>query len=182
MSDFFPQFSPQESQALIQEIGIRYTEVEPTHTPVKTVEAWIYFDSSAYWLYIWANGAWRSQKLGITQATSVQFGTWTFTVTKNTGVDTTTTHDFGFVPNMVFGTLSSGGSNNAVFFGMWQNGLESPTSIVTDGLGTSSVPFCGSDASYYVNNLSVSGNVLTIHYKNTSLVNDGNLKIWAIGN
>jgi hypothetical protein len=105
MDSFLPQLDPQTTQVLIQEIGIRYTEVEPSHTPNKQVEAWIYFDSADYWLYIWANGAWRSQKFGITQSTSVQFGTWTFTVPHGTSVDTTTTHDFGFAPKMVFGTL-----------------------------------------------------------------------------
>src|ERR1051325_6788637 len=183
MDPLNPQIDPQTLEALTQSIVIRYTEVEPTHTPNKPVEDWIYFDSTDYWLYIWANGAWRSQQLGVTQVTPpdpVQFGTWSFSVAASTLVDTTTTHDFGFVPKMIFGTLNSGGGGTAAFFGMWQNGQEQSTSIVTDGRGNSGISFLGSDASFYANNISIAGTVLTIHYKNTGLTSN-TCYLWAIG-
>jgi hypothetical protein len=58
-----PQFDPQWFEILTQAIGIRYTETEPTHTPNKQIETWVYFDSADYWLYIWANGGWRKVML-----------------------------------------------------------------------------------------------------------------------
>ena len=165
MPSFLPQLDPQIIQILTQEIGIRYTETEPTHTPNKPVEAWMYFNGSNYFLYIWANGGWRSQQIGAGQA---QFGVHSFFVTGGTLVDTTTTHDFGFTPKIVMGVLTpSSGASTVAYMGIWYNGQEQLTSMVTDGGGTSSVSFLGASSSFYVSNLSVSGNVLTLHYKNT---------------
>jgi hypothetical protein len=184
MDSLLPQLDPQTTQVLIQEIGIRYTEVEPTHTPNKPVEAWIYFDSSDYWLYVWANGAWRSQQLGVTQVTPpdpVQFGVWSFTIPGSTIVDTTTSHDFGFVPKQIEGALTIAGSGTIAFRGIWQDTQEQATSLVTDGKGNSSIPFLGSDASFYANNISISGTTMTIHYKQTGL-SSATVYLWAIGN
>ena len=160
-----PQVNPQEFQTLIQEIGIRYTEVQPTHTPNKQVEAWMYFNGSNYFLYIWANGGWRIQQIGAAQA---QFGVYSFFVTGGTLSDSLKTHDFGFVPKIVMGVLTpSSGAATISYMGIWHNGQEQLTSMVTDGGGASSVSFLGADSSFYVSNLSVAGNVLTLHYKNT---------------
>jgi len=63
MNPPLPQLDPQTLQILTQELGIRYTETEPTHTPNKPVEAWVYFDATDYWFYLWANGGWRKVEL-----------------------------------------------------------------------------------------------------------------------
>ena len=55
---------PDVFKALQQIIGVRYTTTQPTHTPNKEVEIWIYKDGTpAYWIYVWVDGAWRKVQI-----------------------------------------------------------------------------------------------------------------------
>ena len=60
-----PIIDPQTDSVLEQRIAIPYTTTQPTFTPRVNGVRRIYNDGTDYWLYVYANGAWRSQKLGI---------------------------------------------------------------------------------------------------------------------
>lgn len=61
-----PYLDPQTDQVLEQKIAIPYTTTQPTFTPRVNGVRRVYFDGADYWLYIYANGAWRTQKIGVT--------------------------------------------------------------------------------------------------------------------
>lgn len=63
------QLDPQSADVLSQRIAMPLRTTIPTHTPAYDGVHEVYFDGVDYWLYIWANGAWRSQKLGVAGAT-----------------------------------------------------------------------------------------------------------------
>ena len=54
---------PQDDRILEQKIAIPYVTTQPTGTPTSDGTRRIYFDSSNYFLYVYANGAWRSRLL-----------------------------------------------------------------------------------------------------------------------
>lgn len=54
--------------------SIPQVTVQPSGLPGPRKER-IWNDGSNYWLYVYVNGAWRSQQLGITQASAVPAGT-----------------------------------------------------------------------------------------------------------
>lgn len=56
--------NPQFASSFQQAINLPYTTKQPTWTPRLNGYRTIYFDGGNYWLYVWANGAWRSQQLG----------------------------------------------------------------------------------------------------------------------
>jgi uncharacterized protein (DUF1015 family) len=58
--------TPDEFLKIQDRFGIKYTTSTPDWTPRQETEMVIYFDNTDYWLYIYANGGWRSQKLGVT--------------------------------------------------------------------------------------------------------------------
>lgn len=168
---------PQSKAVFDQNAAIPFSSTDPTTgSPNYNGYARTWKDGSTYKLSIYADGGWRT----FSATTGIDAGTWSFSVPSSTLVDTPTTNDFGFVPKMVFGAMTGGGVGTIDFFGVWQNGQEQNTSLVTDGHGSSSIPFLGADASFYANNLSVSGTVLTIHYKNTG-ASSATVYLWAIG-
>lgn len=55
-----------QTEKLIKEnTAIPYTTTEPTFVPPYDGYSIIYFDATDYWLYIYSNYGWRSQKLGV---------------------------------------------------------------------------------------------------------------------
>lgn len=62
-SAYSPRTNPQLLPELIEAVGLRYTTTQPTFTPNKEVEGWIYYDGSVYWLYVWSNNGWRTTQL-----------------------------------------------------------------------------------------------------------------------
>jgi hypothetical protein len=172
-----PALDPTTKEILDQQTAIPYfTSDITTTTPKYNGYEAIYKSGSNYILAVYADGGWRTQTLG---ASGTNTGAFSFTVPGSTLTDTTSTHDFGFVPKTIFGALTGAGTGAVKFFGIWQSGQELATSIVTDGAGTSSDPFCGSDASFYCNNLSISGTTLTFHYKQTG-GSSATMYFWAI--
>jgi hypothetical protein len=53
---------PQTTQVVQQISAPRFTLNEPTWTP-RTNETWVYYDTTDYWFYVYANGGWRKVKL-----------------------------------------------------------------------------------------------------------------------
>ena len=96
---------PHSEDALQKKILIPYTETLPAYTAQEGARV-VYFDQTSYWLYIYANGGWRSQKLGITQATSFVVGDGSAISQSNGGtaainVDTVVTHNLGTTPKLI---------------------------------------------------------------------------------
>jgi hypothetical protein len=67
------QFDPQTASVLEQKVAIPYTTVAPS-TVYPDGSRFIYFDGANYWLYISANGGWRSIKMGVTFPLSLASG------------------------------------------------------------------------------------------------------------
>jgi hypothetical protein len=55
----FLQLPPQQLALLLQQIGIRYSTSAPTGTPNKETEIWVVKTGGLYYIYAWADGAWR---------------------------------------------------------------------------------------------------------------------------
>lgn len=53
----------QDDRILEQRIAIPYVTTQPTETPSSDGTRRIYFDGTDYWLYIYANAGWRTEKL-----------------------------------------------------------------------------------------------------------------------
>lgn len=83
-----PGLNPETSQVLEQFVAIPYTTTLPTDTPKVNGIRRIYFDATNYWLYVYANGGWRSQKLGIVQGAQAQVFTANGSFTAPSGVTT----------------------------------------------------------------------------------------------
>jgi hypothetical protein len=155
----------------------------PTFTPKNFLEQIQYVEEgSDFSLYLYLDGYWRSQTLGVIQqppltleAASIQV-----TVLASTNSDTPGGHTFGFVPKMVFGTMSGGGTTTVNYFGLWVDGQHNQTSIASDGHGPSTSQFVGADDGLYLRNLSVSGTTLDFHYKNTG-TSDVTVTLWVLG-
>lgn len=56
------QLDPLSKVNFQNEASIPYTTTAPSGTPIGRKEA-IYFDATNYWLYVYANGAWRRVQL-----------------------------------------------------------------------------------------------------------------------
>ena len=61
-----PVGNPTQDAVIQQLVNIPYTTTKPTFVP-RQVGCYrtIYFDGSYYWLYIYANDAWQTQKIGV---------------------------------------------------------------------------------------------------------------------
>ena len=55
--------NPLFDKVIGSKINIHYTTIIPTYKPNENGVREIYFDSTNYWLYIYANGAWRKVQL-----------------------------------------------------------------------------------------------------------------------
>ncbi len=155
----------------------------PTFVPKNFLEQIQYVDDGGIlYLYLYVDGNWRSQEIGVTAPTppTLEVGSHQVTVPASTNTDTSGSHDFGFIPKMVFGMMSGGGTTVQNYFGLWVNGQHNQTSIVSDGKGNSVTQFVGADDNLYLRNLSVAGTTLTYHYKNTG-TSDVTVTLWAIG-
>jgi hypothetical protein len=58
-----PNVDPNVAAVLQQQIAIPYTTTIPTLTPNSNGVRYVYFDGTDYWLYVYANNAWRNTKL-----------------------------------------------------------------------------------------------------------------------
>lgn len=119
---FLNQFSidPASSGFLQDFIATPYTTTQPTYTPNKNGYENVYFDSSNYWRYTYANGAWRklmydgvfslvagtgislSGSVGtvtISTVTSIKSGTVTHK--GNSGTATIVSHGLGRMPTLL---------------------------------------------------------------------------------
>jgi hypothetical protein len=106
--------------------------------------------------------------------------TTSISVTSGTTNDTTATWSTGLTTcDALLGFMFFG--STAYYIGFWNNSIgANDTSFVSDGRGTSSVSFLGTDTSVYLNNLSFSAGTLTYHYKNNG-VTSGTAKLIALG-
>jgi hypothetical protein len=176
-----PQLDQQTYDVLKRLNAVMLLDAAPTFTPTYNGVTVIYPDGSDYYFAIYANGAWRSQKLGITAPTVPVFTVLSTTISVPGGTtnDTSGTWATGLTTcDFIVGNMALGGVNKMA--GFWKSGLESPTSIATDGFGAVSVAFLGLDGSQYFNNLSFSAGTLTYHYKNTGGASY-TVYLWAIG-
>src|SRR3990167_11363384 len=58
---------PGTALVLDQKVAIKYTTTEPTFASKRNGERRVYFDGTNYWLYVYANGAWRNMRFGATR-------------------------------------------------------------------------------------------------------------------
>lgn len=66
---------PQTQQVFDEQVLIDYTTTAPTDSPRANGVRRIYYDGTRYWLYLYANGAWRSRQLdGVSFPTSLAQG------------------------------------------------------------------------------------------------------------
>lgn len=121
-----------------------------------------------------------------TTSSGLSVGEYTFTLPSGTNVDTTASHDFGFVPKMVFGTfvVSTGSPVVDYLFAMWINGAEQNRPIASNGYtptaGKTFLGYASGTPGIYLYQLSVSGTTLSWHYANSGADNYV-AYLWAIG-
>jgi hypothetical protein len=176
-----PQLDAQTLEVIKRVSAVMLLDAAPTFTPTYDGVKVIYPSGSDYYFAIYANGAWRSQKLGITAPTVpvLTVAATTVSVPGSIGSDTAGTWNTGLTTcNFVVGIMNFG--SISTYQGFWAPGQENPSSIVTDGKGNSAIGFLGADTSLYFNTLSFSTPTLTYHYKNTG-ISAGTAYLWAIG-